>query len=105
MEPVVVGIVALAVGAGLGFLVRKAVAQSQAQSAEARAQKVVLEAEREAERLTREALVEAKDEISPGGRRRRASARREVERQSSGWAPRRARSTGRTSDLEKRSGS
>ncbi|HEX5950159.1 MAG TPA: Rnase Y domain-containing protein, partial [Actinomycetota bacterium] len=83
MEPVVVGIVALAAGVGIGFLVRKAVAQSQAQSAEARAQKVVLEAEREAERLTREALVEAKDEI--GALRREAeeslrSRREEVER-------------------------
>jgi ribonuclease Y len=84
MEPVVVGIVALAAGVGIGFLVRKAFAQSQAQSAEARAQKVVLEAEREAERLTREALVEAKDEI--GALRREAeesvrSRREEVERQ------------------------
>ncbi|HET9725105.1 MAG TPA: ribonuclease Y [Actinomycetota bacterium] len=84
MEPVVVGVVALAVGVGVGFLVRKAVAQSQAQSAEARARKVVLEAEREAERLTREALVEAKDEI--GALRREAeeslrSRREEVERQ------------------------
>ena len=84
METVLVGIVALALGVGIGFLVRKAVAQSQSQSAEARAQKVVLEAEREAERLTREALVEAKDEI--GALRREAeeslrSRREEVERQ------------------------
>ena len=84
METVLVGIVALALGVGIGFLVRKAVAQSQSQSAEARAQKVVLEAEREAERLTREALVEARDEI--GALRREAeeslrSRREEVERQ------------------------
>jgi len=63
MDAVVVGVVALAVGSGVGFLVRKVLAQTQAESAEARAQKVILEAEREAERLTREALVEAKDEI------------------------------------------
>jgi ribonucrease Y len=63
MDAVVVGLVALAAGFGVGFLVRKVLAQSQAESAEARAQKVILEAEREAERLTREALVEAKDEI------------------------------------------
>ena len=63
MEIVLVGAVALALGVGIGFLVRKAIAQSTAQSAEARAQKMVLEAEREAERLTREALVEAKNEI------------------------------------------
>lgn len=63
MEIVLVGAAALALGVGVGFLVRKTVAQSNAQSAEAQAQKVVLEAEREAERLTREALVEAKNEI------------------------------------------
>ncbi|HSJ51626.1 MAG TPA: ribonuclease Y [Actinomycetota bacterium] len=79
-----VGAVALAVGIGIGFLVRKAIAQSQVHSAEARAQKVILEAEREAEHLTREALVEARDEI--GGLRREAeedlrSRREEVKRQ------------------------
>ena len=63
MDAVVVGLVALAAGFGVGFLVRKVLGQTQAESAEARAQKVILEAEREAERLTREALVEAKDEI------------------------------------------
>ena len=63
MVPVVVGIVALALGVAIGFVIRRAVARTQAESAEGRAQKVILEAEREAERLTREALVEAKDEI------------------------------------------
>jgi ribonuclease Y len=80
----VVGIVALVLGIAVGFLVRKAVAQSQAQSAEAKAQKVVLEAEREAERLTHEALVVARDEI--GALRREAeedlrARREEVKRQ------------------------
>jgi ribonuclease Y len=63
MVPAIVGVVALVLGVGIGFVVRKTIAQSQAQSAEARAQKVILEAEREAERLTREALVQARDEI------------------------------------------
>jgi ribonucrease Y len=63
MVSVVVGIVALVLGVAVGFVIRRAVARSQAESAEGRAQKVILEAEREAERLTREALVEAKDEI------------------------------------------
>jgi ribonuclease Y len=63
MVPVVVGVVALVLGVAIGFVIRRAVARSQAESAEGRAQKVILEAEREAERLTREALVEAKDEI------------------------------------------
>ncbi len=68
MVPAIVGAVALALGVAIGFVVRKTIAGSQAQSAEARAQKVILEAEREAERLTREALVQARDEI--GGLRR-----------------------------------
>jgi len=81
---VVVGVVALAVGVAIGFVVRRAIARSQVESAEGRAQKVILEAEREAERLTREALVEAKDEI--GALRRDTeedvrSRREEVKRQ------------------------
>ena len=64
MLAAVVGVVGLALGVGIGFVVRKTIAQSQAQSAEGRAQKVVLEAEREAEKLARGALVEVKDEIS-----------------------------------------
>jgi ribonuclease Y len=63
MVSVVVGVVALVLGVAIGFVIRRAVARSQAESAEGRAQKVILEAEREAERLTREALVEAKNEI------------------------------------------
>ena len=63
MEAAVVGVLALAVGGAIGFLVRKAVARSRAESAEAKAQKVVLDAELEAERLTRGALVEAQDEV------------------------------------------
>ncbi len=63
MVAAIVGVIALALGIGVGFVVRKTIASTQAESAEARAQKVVLEAEREAERLTREALVEARDEI------------------------------------------
>jgi len=63
MVSVLVGVVALVLGVAIGFVIRRAVARSQAESAEGRAQKVILEAEREAERLTREALVEAKNEI------------------------------------------
>jgi ribonuclease Y len=86
MEPFIVGIAALVAGGAAGFLVRKAVAQSQAQSAESRAQKVVLEAEREAEKLAREALIEVKEDI--GAMRREAeedirARREEVKRQES----------------------
>ncbi len=70
MVPTIVGTVALAIGVAIGFLVRKMMAVSNAQSAEARAQKVVLEAEREAETVVKRSLQEVKDEIS--GMRREA---------------------------------
>ena len=70
MVPAIVGILALLAGIGVGVLVRTAVGRTRADSAEARAQRTVLEAEREAERITREALVEARDEI--GALRREA---------------------------------
>jgi ribonuclease Y len=71
MAPVIAGVVALVLGVAIGFVVRKTMAQSQAQSAESRAQKVVLDAEREAEQVVHSALVEVKDEI--------AAMRREAE--------------------------
>jgi ribonuclease Y len=63
MTAVIVGIVAVALGVLVGYLARSSIGRTNASSAEARAERVVLDAEREAERLTREALVEAKDEI------------------------------------------
>jgi ribonuclease Y len=80
----VVGIAALVAGLAIGFVVRMSVARNKAQSAESRSQKVILEAEREAERLTREALSEVKDEV--GALRRETeedlrSRRDEVKRQ------------------------
>jgi ribonuclease Y len=70
MAPLIAALVALVAGVAIGFVVRKTMAQSQAQSAESRAQKVVLDAEREAEQVVRTALVEVKDEI--GAMRREA---------------------------------
>lgn len=106
MNAVVASVVALALGIGIGFLVRKAIAQSRVQSAEARAQKVVLEAEREAERLTREALVEAKDEI--GALRREAEEdlrprREEVKRQEERFAQKEAAIDRKLDEADKRS--
>src|SRR2546426_11140983 len=68
----IVLMVAAAVAAfSAGVVVRKTMAASNAQSAEARAQKMVLEAEREADAATKRALQETKEEI--------AAMRREVE--------------------------
>jgi len=52
----------LLVGAAIGFVIRKALAEREVDSAEARAKTIMATAEREAEASKREALVEAKDE-------------------------------------------
>ncbi len=64
MTPVIVGIVALAVGALGGFAARRALISKRLQTAEARAAKLVADAELEAESKVRQALVEVKGEIS-----------------------------------------
>jgi len=64
MVYVLVAIGCLVVGAVGGFLYRKTVAASNAQSIEAQAQKRMLEAEREADATTKRALQEAKEEIA-----------------------------------------
>src|SRR5437763_1441192 len=64
-------VVALVIGVGAGFAGRRFLAASRIQSAESRAQKLVIEAEHEAETKVRAALVEVKEEI--------ASMRREAE--------------------------
>ncbi len=71
MVPVVVGIVALVVGIAVGFLIRKTIAASNAQSIEARAQKSMLEAEREADATRVQAIQQAREEA--------ATIRRETE--------------------------
>jgi ribonuclease Y len=64
-------VVALVIGAGGALLGRRVLATSRIQNAETRAQKMVLDAEREAETKVRASLVEVKEEI--------ASMRREAE--------------------------
>jgi ribonucrease Y len=64
-------VLGLAAGVAGGFALRRYLAASHVQSAESRAERLVLEAEREAETKVRAALVEVKEEI--------ASMRREAE--------------------------
>ncbi len=64
MTPVIVGIAALVVGALGGFVARRALVSNRLQTAEARAAKLVADAELEAETKVRHALVEVKEEIS-----------------------------------------
>jgi ribonuclease Y len=64
MEVVIAGLLGLAAGATLGFVVRNAIGASNARSAEARAKTLLLEAEEEAARTRAAALKESKDEAS-----------------------------------------
>jgi ribonucrease Y len=64
-------VLALAAGAGVGFVARRLLVSSRVQTAETKAQRVVLEAEREAQTKVQEALVEVKQET--------AAMRREAE--------------------------
>jgi len=58
------GIVALAIGVGIGLAARNAIVSKRMLTAEARAAKVVADAEREAEVRVHQALMEVKEEIS-----------------------------------------
>ncbi len=64
MVPLFIGVACLAVGFAAGFFYRKAVAAQDAQSIEARAQKRILEADREAEQAAQRSRQEAKEEAS-----------------------------------------
>ena len=64
MIPALIGVAALAVGVAVGFIARKTMAASNAQSSEARAQKMMLDAERQADASAKEAVHEAKEEIA-----------------------------------------
>lgn len=65
---VFIGAAAFAVGLAVGFLARKAMAASNAQSLEARAQKMLLESEREADAEAKRLIQEAKEEVATSRR-------------------------------------
>ena len=62
MEIVVGLVLGLLAGTGIGYVVRKSMAEKEVGSAENRAKTIVADAQREAEAAKREALVEARDE-------------------------------------------
>ncbi|MEZ0234970.1 MAG: ribonuclease Y [Actinomycetota bacterium] len=64
MVPVLTAIAGLLLGFAAGFLYRKSIAATNAQSIETRAQKMLLDAEREADAASKRALGEAKHEIA-----------------------------------------
>jgi ribonuclease Y len=58
-----IALIALALGSGIGYLARKKTAEKAIVSAEFRAQEIVLEAEKGAEAVKKEKLIEAKEEV------------------------------------------
>ena len=61
--PIIVGLVALLLGIGVGYMVRKNIAEAKIKTAEEAAAKILIDAKKEAETRNKEALLEAKDEI------------------------------------------
>src|SRR5918998_425897 len=77
MVEIIIGLaLGLLVGGAIGYVARRALAQRELESAEARARTVLRDAEREAEAARREKLVEAKDEVF----RMRAEAEADLKR-------------------------
>ena len=106
MTEVLVGIAGLVIGIGVGFLVRKAIATSQVHSAEARAQKVVLDAQVEAKTVMKQSLVDGNEQIA--ALRREAeedirARREEIQRQERRVGDKEESLDGKLSDLERRS--
>ena len=106
MTEVLVGIAGLVIGIGIGFLVRKAIATSQVHSAEARAQKVVLDAQVEAKTVMKQSLVDGNEQIA--ALRREAeedirARREEIQRQERRVGDKEESLDGKLSDLERRS--
>ena len=61
--PIAVGVVALVLGAFVGFLIRKKIGEAKIGSAEAEAKRILEEGSKSAETKKKEALLEAKDEM------------------------------------------
>ena len=62
-EIIIAAIIALVIGLGIGYLIRKSLAEAKLGSAEQEANRIVSEAEKLAEAKKKEAVLEAKDEI------------------------------------------
>ncbi|AST07386.1 ribonuclease Y [Anoxybacillus flavithermus] len=73
-ETIISALLALVVGAVVGFFVRKSIAEAKIGGAQVAAKQIIEEAKREADALKKEALLEAKDEIH----KLRVEAEREI---------------------------
>src|SRR5919106_303093 len=101
MEIVIGLVLGLFAGIGVGYVVRKAMAEKEVDSAEARAKNILQEANREAESAKREALVEAKDELF----RMRQEAEADLKRRSSEIEKKEDRIAQRETTLDSRANS
>ena len=72
--PIVVGLVALALGLLVGYILRKTVGEKTIGNAEQKAKNLILDAENRAETLKKEMILEAKEEAH----RHRSDAEREI---------------------------
>jgi ribonuclease Y len=100
MEIAIGLVLGLLAGVGIGYFVRRTMAQREVESAEARAKTLLHEAEREAEAARRERLLEAKDEIF----RMRSEAEADVKRRSEEVSRKEDRLAQRESTLDERAG-
>ena len=98
MQIVIGLILGLLVGAGVGYLVRKNLAEKEVGSAEARAKTVLEDARRDAEAARKEALLEAKDETF----RMRTEAEADLKRRSAEIEKKEDRIAGREATLDSR---
>ncbi|SJZ31197.1 ribonuclease Y [Selenihalanaerobacter shriftii] len=62
MQIFIFSLIALAIGVGVGYLIRRHIAESKIESAEKRAEQIIKDANREADSEKREILLEAKEE-------------------------------------------
>jgi ribonucrease Y len=101
MQIVIGLILGLLVGAGVGYIVRKNLAEKEVGSAEARAKAVLEDARREAEAARKEALLEAKDETF----RMRSEAEADLKRRSAEIEKKEDRIAQRESTMDSRGNS
>lgn len=105
MEIVIGLVLGLLAGTGIGFVVRKAMAEREVTSAEARAKTLLTDAQREADSIRREAQVEARDEAHRLRKEAEADLRQrraEIEKKEDRIAQREATLDSRANSLDRK---
>ncbi|MBA3432017.1 MAG: ribonuclease Y [Actinobacteria bacterium] len=101
MEIIIGLLLGLLAGTGIGYVLRKSMAEKEVASAEARAKTLLSDAQRDSEATKREALVEAKDQIHS----MRSEAEAEIKRQRSETDRKEVRLSEREASVDNRAGS